>query len=112
MNALKIDYKTEQVIDVFESVMDWNVDLNSWVGLHFIEWCRKRDYKNPSFQVFVERCCFTGKGILKELESLSYKYRTFAKKYIAPEEQEPFLDLVYQAHHEHFQNQDIWGFEA
>ncbi|MEH7429872.1 hypothetical protein V7151_25215 [Priestia megaterium] len=112
MNALKIDYKAEQVIDLFEKIWSWDEDLNSWVGLHFIEWCKKQNYKNPSFQVFVETCAFTRKGILKELENLKFKYRTFASRYIADEEKEPFLNFVYKAHHEHFQGQIVRGFES
>lgn len=109
MNALKIDCKAEQVIDVFEKVWSWDEDLNSWVGLHFIEWCRKRNYKNPSFGLFVKACL--GKDVLKELEKLSYKYRTFAKKYLTPDEEQPFLKWVSQAHHEHFGSQEIKGVE-
>lgn len=110
MNALKIDYKAEQVIDAFEKVWNWDEDLNSWVGLHFIEWCRKRNYENPSFRLFVKASL--GKDVLKELEKLSYKYRTFAKKYLTTDEEQPFLKWVYEAHHEHFKNQTVRGFEA
>lgn len=110
MNSVNIDYRTEQIINVFEKIWSWERDLNSWVGLHFIEWCRNSNYKNPSFRLFVKASL--GKDVLKELEKLSYKYRTFAKKYLTPDEEQPFLKWVYQTHHEHFQNQIVRGFEA
>ncbi|WP_281999062.1 hypothetical protein [Priestia flexa] len=112
MNALKIDYKAEQVIEVFEGIWEWNIDLNSWVGLHFIQWCRERNYKNASFYKFVRNLKVNGsRSLLDELERLGYKYRTFAKKYLTADEEQPFLKWVSQAHHEHFGSQEVKGVE-
>jgi len=105
MNFIK-----ESIINFFEDVMTCEKDLNSWAGLHFIQFCQEKDYQNASLDIFVEEC-MKSKNIWHDVEKLGFKYRTFAEKYLAAEEKETFLDRVYTAHYEHFQNQQIRGFE-
>jgi len=106
MNNAKLE-----VINMFESIINFDMDLNSWAGLHFVKWCKERDYQNPSFNVFVEQY-IQSDNILHDIEKNGFKYRTFVEKYLENEEKEPFLNHVLNAHYEHFQNQTVWGFEA
>lgn len=106
MNLIK-----ETVVNYFEDVMNWEIDLDSWAGLHFIQFCKEQNYENPSVEVFTERFA-EDENVFDDVEKIGFKYRTFADKYLSASEKESFLHRVYTAHYEHFQNQTVRGFEA
>ena len=106
MNNTKLE-----VINMFESILSHDIDLDSWAGLHFIVWCKERSYQNPSFNLFVEQYIHS-ENILQDIEKHSFKYRSFVEKYVRDEEKEPFFNHVLDAHHEHFKNQEVRGFEV